>query len=97
MINHNGKEYKRESVYIYVCVCIYIYTYIYICMHTKKNIYILTKEYIYITESLCCTDAINTITLNQLYFNLINKDLVTENVYTKAFPSVSRKIFSMLL
>ena len=36
MINHNGKEYKRESVYIYVC------------MYTKKNIYILTKEYIYI-------------------------------------------------
>lgn len=53
------KEYKKESVYIYV----WMYT---------KSIYILLKN-IYITESLCCTDTVNTITLNQLYFNLINK------------------------
>ena len=48
-------------------VCIYMYE----CI--QKSIYILLKEYIYITESLCCTDTVNTITLNQLYFNLINK------------------------
>ena len=66
-------------------------------VYKKEHIYSYKRIYIYITESLCCTDAINTITLNQLYFNLINKDLVTENVYTRAFPSVSRRIFSMLL
>lgn len=40
-------------------------------VYKKEYIYILIKEYI--TESLCCTDVVNTITLNQLYFNLIHK------------------------
>ena len=29
MINHNGKEYKKECVCVCVCVCIYIYIYMY--------------------------------------------------------------------
>ena len=53
----------KKKVYIYICMNVY----------QKEYIYILIKEYIYITESLCCTDVVNTITLNQLYFNLIHK------------------------
>ena len=44
VINHNGKEY--EKIYIYIHKHTHIYTHICVC--------------VCITESLCCTEEINT-------------------------------------
>ena len=30
VINHNGKKYEKECIYIYTYICIYMYIYIYI-------------------------------------------------------------------
>ena len=55
--NHNGKEYKKECVYVYmcVCVCVCIYTYIhtykmykYMCIYIRMCICICIYIYIYI-------------------------------------------------
>ena len=41
MINHNGKEYKKECIYIYMCVytyiCVCVYIYIIYGMHKQQG------------------------------------------------------------
>ena len=79
------KNIKKTSVYIYI----------YVWMYTKKNIYILIKEYIYIIESLYCTDVANTIILNQLYFNLIHKQRLShwECIHQSISFSLKKNLF----
>ena len=64
MINHNGKEYKKE------CLCIHMYICIYICMCVCIWMYVYIHIYLYIYNwiTLLCSRHYHII-VNQLYFN----------------------------
>ena len=46
VMNHNGKEYEKECVFIYICVCVCVCVYNYITLLYRSNRHIVNQLYI---------------------------------------------------